>query len=150
MTPQDFGTERSPSELGAHEACREVLVAYADCIDAGRASQAIELFCEDAVFEAGPRILRGAARLAPAFASREADRSRRTRHLILNPRFREVGEGAMEVLSLLAVFVVEQDADPAAALAPRALVDCADRMVRGADRRWRIASRRLQLVAGRP
>lgn len=139
------GTEVGAAELAAQAACVNVLKAYADAIDGGRASTVVELFTEDAVFEAGARALRGRAQLVPAFAAREADTVRRTRHLVLNPSCVASGADAMEVRSTLLLFVL--GAEP---VAPRALVQCDDRMARGADRRWRIASRRLQLLAGQP
>jgi hypothetical protein len=128
-------------------ACQSVLYAFAERIDTGRASQAVELFTDDARFAAGPRVAEGRAQLAAAFAAREANSARRTRHLMLNPICVPDGEAAMEVRSTLALFVLEPEAKP---LAPSALLACTDRLLRGADGRWRIASRRLELVAGAP
>jgi ketosteroid isomerase-like protein len=142
------GLEPDAAELFARAACVGVLTAYADAIDGGRAASVVELFTEDAVFEAGPRVLQGRAQLAPAFAAREADTARRTRHLVLNPSCVASGEEAMDVRSTLVLFVF--GAEPIADAAPRALVQCEDRMARGPDRRWRIARRRMQLLAGQP
>jgi 3-phenylpropionate/cinnamic acid dioxygenase small subunit len=134
------------AELAAIESCRALLYAYAERVDAGRASSVLELFTENARFSAGPRTLVGRSELAPAFAAREADTARRTRHLVSNPVCAPAGDGAMDVRSTLAVFVLGDDAP----LAPRALVECVDRMERGADARWRIARRDLHLLAGKP
>ena len=149
MTPRGVGTEPSAAELAAAAACEAVLNAYADWIDDGRASRVVELFTEDAVFEGGPRTLSGRAQLDAAFAAREADATRRTRHLVLNPSYAGAADGVLEVRSTLLLFVLDPTADPALPLEPRALVHCVDRMVRGAEARWRIARRSLQLVAGK-
>jgi len=149
MTPRDVGTERSAAELAAVAACTAVLNAYADWIDEGHASRVVDLFTEDAVFEAGPLTLSGRAQLVAAFTAREADATRRTRHLVLNPSYAGAEDGVLEVRSILLLFVLDATADPALPLEPRALVHCVDRMMRGADARWRIARRSLQLVAGK-
>lgn len=136
--------------LAVHSACIAVMHAYADRIDEGRASAATELFTDDATLVAGPRAMVGRDQLAAAFAAREADGSRRTRHLVVNPTIRIVDDGVAQAHSSMMLFVLDAGAGTTDSPNPNALMNCHDRFERGADDCWRIAERRVELLAGRP
>ncbi len=145
------GAEADVASLTAQAACRNVMHAYADLVDSGNASQVSDLFTDDAAFDSGGgRTVSGRANLAKVFAAREANTARRTRHLIVNPVVDLCDEGIATGHSSILLFVLDGANAPgaASAVAPNAVVNCHDRFARGDDGCWRIADRRLELLAG--
>ena len=140
------GTTAEAAALTAIAACQDVMHAYAELVDSGRASRVVELFTDDATFEPVPgRTVRGRHQLARVFAAREANTERRTLHIVANPVVVVDGETATGHSTFL-LFILGEPRS--AGVAPDALVYCADRFERGEDGRWRIADRRLQTLAG--
>ena len=148
--PTVVGAPADGDTLAVQSACIAVLNAFADRIDAGRASTVTELFTDDGSLVAGPRTMRGRDELAAGFAAREADEARRTRHLVLNPSVQVIDDGVAEARSSLMLFVLGSEPGGDEPLNPSALMNCHDRFERGADGRWRIAERQIELLAGRP
>jgi len=78
---------------------------YHGAIDRGRATEAIDLFTEDAVFQARGEELIGRAAIAAFLVERQAQIGRHTVHLVANERViaAAVGEARVQAIVLLHV-----------------------------------------------
>ena len=65
-------------------ACERLIVAYTHLIDFGEAARVAELFTEDGVWASPGARLDGQAAIRTAFAQRQANTSRRSRHVCTN------------------------------------------------------------------
>lgn len=86
--------------------CRDLVYAFYAFIDDGEASAAAKLFTENAVQNVAGRQHVGRAAIAARLQEREADRSRRTRHVVANLRVRPDGETHAQATGTLLLFVL--------------------------------------------
>jgi uncharacterized protein (TIGR02246 family) len=85
MTTADATAPAAIERLLAVQACHDVVVRAATCVDAGDADRLAMIFTEDAVLvRPGAEPLRGRAAIRHAYAQRPAERV--TRHLLTNVR----------------------------------------------------------------
>jgi uncharacterized protein (TIGR02246 family) len=92
--------------LSAEAACRDLVHGYFACIDAGKATTAVDLFTETAVMEAAGRMLEGRGAISAALGAREANQDRRTRHVVTNLVVHVDGDGRASARATLLVFVL--------------------------------------------
>ena len=140
-----IGAEVPPQSEAARLACLDVAYSAFALVDFGRASAALDLYSKNIVMDIeGERLDRKARE--ERSRKREADKSRKTRHVVSNFLFRQVDERTAYALSLVTIFF--EDASGVRGATPAVVADCADRYERSADGKWRIAYRYLQPVAG--
>jgi hypothetical protein len=139
-----IGAEPSPEALAARTACLDVLTTFFRLVDSGRASQALELFTEDAEMVLNGVTLSGET-LRAGMTARDTDGIRRL-HLPGEPSFRLLNAGEAETEILLQLFHLgaDQDKGPAA----RTLTHIKDRFVRNEQHVWRLARRTVTVLAG--
>jgi hypothetical protein len=128
------------AEVPASSACERVAHEFTAVVDAGRATEAAVLFDEDAVLEVGGRTYSGRAEIAAFLAAREAQASRRTRHLIANFSFRLESSDRGEAPALLVIFVGDDDEPPNPA--PAAVSDCSAAFRHHPEAGWLMTARR--------
>jgi len=141
-----FGREPSPAELAARSACLDLLYSSFALIDFGQATRSIPLYAEGAQLLVEGR-LASYAEIRERFASREADKARRTRHLVTNFDFRMSDENTGWSLALVTIVLEDDARNPG--VVPLTVADCGDQYTRTRDG-WRIAFRYLQPIAGAP
>jgi hypothetical protein len=136
--------------LRARLACENLFQGFAECIDSGRATAALELFAPDAVLEARGATYEGHDSILEFLAAREARTERHSRHVGVNFSFRLTGEASAEASALMILF--GGDGDIAPSTVPEAIVDCELTFGHDADGAWRVFSRRHRpfAIAGRP
>jgi hypothetical protein len=124
----------------AHAACEGLFLDFHGLIDRGVASQALELFDDEGLFEVRGDVLRGRDAIGGFLRKREAAVDRHTRHLATNFRFALLSPTQAEATANLILFTrAEGDGST---LALEAVVDCQLTFIRRDDALWRIASRR--------
>jgi hypothetical protein len=79
--------QAAPETLAARIACEEVFLKFHRLIDEGSASEAIDLFTSDAVFEVRGQRFEGRRAILDFLQRRERQADRRTRHLASNFTF---------------------------------------------------------------
>ena len=147
MTPAHdhyVGIERTPQQLGAELACHNLIHAFAHHIDRGAATEAIDLFTDDAEIGNAEHRAKGRNEIAPMLAAREADASRRTCHQVTNIMFQQTGPNTASAHSLLCLFVLDGQQE----LAARAISRLDDQFARDAAGQWRFSRRMATLLAG--
>jgi SnoaL-like domain len=133
------------AEVLARSACEHVFQRFTGAVDAGRATEAIALFDEDAVLELGGRTYSGRAEITAFLAAREAQVDRRTRHLTANFSFRLVGPDRGEAQALLVIFTAGDDEPPTPV--PVAVSDCMVDFQRHPKAGWLMSARRHRRFA---
>jgi len=147
MTPARdhcVGIERTPQQLGAELACHDLIHAFADHIDKGAATEAIDLFTDDAEIGNAEHRAKGRNEIAPMLAAREADASRRTCHQVTNIMFQQTGPDTASAHSLLCLFVLDGQQAPTV----RAISRLDDQFARDAAGQWRFSRRLATMLAG--
>jgi ketosteroid isomerase-like protein len=147
MTPlpdQVLGIERTPHQLGAELACHDLIHAFADHIDRGAATEAIDLFTDDAEAGNAEQRAKGRNEIARALAAREADASRRTCHQVTNIMFQQTGPNTATAHSLLCLFVLDGQQE----LTIRAISRLDDQFARDSAGQWRFSRRVATMLAG--
>lgn len=86
------------------EQCRTLLIDFLAAIDHGRATDALELFTPDAVFDARGATLRGHEEIAGFLAAREGETQRQTVHVITNDAVRCHDDHDLELTALLILY----------------------------------------------
>jgi hypothetical protein len=146
----------TPEMAATQLACMNILTAFCEHVDSGQALRNVDLFTDDGRMQArltldpssAPELdATGRHGLVALFTEREAMAGRRTKHTTLNPHFQFVSGTETRGFSTMVVYLLSV-APPASPMIPRAIVECTDIFLRGADGRWRIASRSVQMVAG--
>lgn len=122
-------------------ACRATLVDFLSAIDRGRATEALDLFTDDASFAARGQQLHGREAIAGFLRERQGEASRHTVHVIANDVVRAAGEDELVLTATLLLHEREQDDRYAI---HRAL-DTTQTFRRHSDR-WRIAARRTRPI----
>lgn len=90
---------------GRHaEQCRALLIDFLAAIDQGRATDALELFTPDALFDARGTTLRGHEEIANFLAAREGETQRHTVHVITNDAVRRHDDHDLELTALLILY----------------------------------------------
>jgi hypothetical protein len=129
----------------------DVVRASFRLIDEGRATQAADLYAVDGTLtlsdatKAGADVTLRGGDIHVAMRQREAE-DRRTVHVLTPSAFRLTAPDEAELQSHLQVYGL--GGDPAEAPLPRALSHVHDVLARGADGEWRIAARRITILAG--
>jgi uncharacterized protein (TIGR02246 family) len=138
------GIERTNRQLAAEFACRNLIHAFARHIDQGEATEAIDLFTEDAEVGDAGQSIKGRDAIGHMLAAREANTGRRTRHQVTNVMFELTGPDTAVAHSLLCLFVLGISEEPSI----RAISEFDDEFARDAEGRWRFARRQAALLAG--
>jgi SnoaL-like domain len=147
MTPVHdhyVGIERTPEQLGAELACHDLIHAFAHHIDRGAATEAINLFTDDAELGNAEQVVTGRDEITRALAAREADASRRTCHQVTNIMFQQTGPDTARAHSLLCLFVLDGQQEPTI----RAISKLDDQFARDSAGQWRFSRRLATLLAG--
>jgi hypothetical protein len=147
MTPVHdhcVGIERTPEQLGAELACHDLMHAFAYHIDRGAATEAINLFTNDAEVGNAEQRAKGRNEIARMLAAREADASRRTCHQVTNIMFQQTDPDTASAHSLLCLFVLDGQQEPTV----RAISRLEDQFARDAAGQWRFSRRMATLLAG--
>jgi hypothetical protein len=147
MTPVHdhyIGIERTPQQLGAELACHDLIHTFAHHIDRGAATEAVDLFTDDAEIGLAEQLVKGRAEIARALAAREADASRRTCHQVTNIMFQQTGPDTASAHSLLCLFVLDGQQEPTV----RAISKLDDQFARDSAGQWRFSRRMATMVAG--
>lgn len=139
-----IGRAPSAAELAAQSACLDLLHSTFAAIDFGQATRCTPLYAQGASLVVDGEHTAYAA-IRERFAAREANKARRTRHLVTNFAFRLSDESTGWSLSLVTIFLEDDKRKPG--ITPLTVADCGDQYTRTADG-WRIAFRYLQPVAG--
>ena len=141
-----IGRSPSPAELAAQTACMDLLHSSFAVIDFGQATRCVPLYAKGA-----SSLIDGQAStydtLRERYAAREANKARRTRHLVTNFAFRLSDESTAWSISLVTIFLEDDTRKPG--ITPLTVADCGDQYTRTPEG-WRIAFRYLQPVAGAP
>jgi len=138
------GIERTPRQLAAESACRNLIHAFARHIDQGAAAQAIDLFTDDAEMGGAGQSIKGRDAIGQMLAAREADTSRRTRHQVTNVMFELTGPDTAVAHSLLCLFVLGVSEEPTI----RGISEFHDEFACDAEGRWRFVRRQATVLAG--
>ncbi len=138
------GIERTSRQLAAEFACRNLIHAFARHIDQGEATEAIDLFTDDAELGDAGQSIRGRDAIAHMLAAREADTGRRTRHQVTNVMFELTSPETAVAQSLLCVFVLGVSEEPTIG----ALSEFRDEFACDGEGRWRFARREATILAG--
>jgi hypothetical protein len=139
-----IGIERSPQQLGAELACHDLIHTFAHHIDRGAATEAVDLFTDDAEIGLAEQLVKGRAEIARALAAREADASRRTCHQVTNIMFQQTGPDTASAHSLLCLFVLDGQQEPTV----RAISKLDDQFARDSAGQWRFSRRMATMLAG--
>ncbi|HWG24997.1 nuclear transport factor 2 family protein [Actinospica sp.] len=141
----------SATDVAARLACADVVRASFQLIDDGHATQAARLYTvdgtltlSDATKPAGDVTLRGPD-IHGAMRDREAA-ARTTVHVLAPSAFRFTGPDRAESDCHLQLYVLGDDRSTSPG--PRALSHVRDVLTRSADGAWRIAARRITILAG--
>jgi hypothetical protein len=139
------------ADVAARFACADVVRASFQLIDDGHATRTAGLYTvdgtltlSDATKPAGDVTLRGAD-IHGAMREREAA-ARTTVHVLTPSAFRITSPDRAESDCHLQLYVLGDDRS--ASPGPRALSQVRDVLARGADGAWRIAARRITILAG--
>jgi uncharacterized protein (TIGR02246 family) len=138
------GIERTPRQLAAEFACRNLIHAFADHIDQGAAAKAVDLFTDDAEMGGAGQSIKGRDAIGQVLAAREANTSRRTRHQVTNVMFELTSPETAVAQSLLCVFVLGVSEEPTIG----ALSEFRDEFACDGEGRWRFARREATILAG--
>jgi uncharacterized protein (TIGR02246 family) len=138
------GVERTPPQLAAEFACRDLIHAFVRHIDQGAASAAAGLFTDDAEMGGAGQSIRGRDAIRRMLAAREADTSRRTCHQVTNVMFELTGPDTAIAHSLLCLFVLGVSEEPTI----RAISEFDDEFARDAEGYWRFVRRQATILAG--
>jgi hypothetical protein len=141
-----IGRSPSPSELAAQAACMDLLHSSFAVIDFGKATKSVPLYARGASSVIGGKVSPYET-IRERYAAREADKARRTRHLVTNFAFRLTDENTAWSISLVTIFLEDDSGKPG--ITPLTVADCGDQYTHTNDG-WRIAFRYLQPVAGAP
>ena len=141
-----IGRSPSSAELAAQSACMDLLHSSFAVIDFGQATRCVPLYAQGA-----SSLIDGQASdyatLRERYAAREANKARRTRHLVTNFAFRLSDPNTAWSISLVTIFLEDDTKKPG--ITPLTVADCGDQYTRTPEG-WRIAFRYLQPVAGAP
>ena len=141
-----FGRSPSPAELAAQAACMDLLHASFAVIDYGQATRCVQMYAPGSSSLIDGK-LSSYDTIHQRYAAREADKARRTRHLVTNFAFRLSDENTAWSISLVTIFLEDDSKKPGTVA--QTVADCGDQYTRTPDG-WRITFRYLQPVAGAP
>jgi hypothetical protein len=139
-----FGRAPSLAELAAQSACLDLLHSTFAAIDFGQATRCVQMYAPEARSVIDGQV-QDYATIRERYAAREANKARKTRHLVTNFAFRLSDESTAWSISLVTVFLEDETRKPG--VTPLTVADCGDQYTRTAEG-WRIAFRYLQPVAG--
>jgi nuclear transport factor 2 (NTF2) superfamily protein len=118
--------------------CRAVLIRFLAAIDHGRATDALNLFTEDASLTARGEKLQGREAISRFLGQREAETDRQTTHVIANETAGPAGDQRLELRATLILYVRE----PTGGYVVERILDTVQTFLRtGSD--WRIHDRQL-------
>jgi len=136
---EDHRSSGVASALADRQECEDVIYRSFEMIDGGRATEAGSLFVADGSHTVEGNVASGPG-LAKFFEDREAMVDRRTRHALSNLRFEPVARDEATMRYISVVYVLPEPS-------PGAVADITDHLVRE-DGRWRLAHRKIEIVAG--
>ncbi len=116
--------------------CRAVLIELLAAIDHGRATEALELFTDDACFAARGERLEGRAAIRDFLARREAETHRQTAHVIANDVADQIGDRSLWLRATVILYVRRAGGDYVAGR----ILD-STQTFRRTDSGWRISRR---------
>lgn len=137
-TVEPVSVANSPGLGDPAAACRATLVDFHGAVDHGRASEALDLFTEDASIDVAGQRIEGREQIAAFLAGRQAQTDRQTVHVFTNDVVREQTADQLTLTALLQLW--EGTSDGSFALGR--IVHTTQTFRRGPDR-WRIAERRI-------
>ena len=141
-----IGRSPTAAELAAQSACMDLLHSSFAVIDFGKATKSVPLYAAGASSVIDGKV-NPYSTIKERYAAREADKARRTRHLVTNFAFRLTHENTGWSISLVTIFLEDETKKPG--ITPLTVADCGDQYTRTPEG-WRIAFRYLQPVAGAP
>jgi hypothetical protein len=118
--------------------CERLFLNFHTLADEGRPTRGVQLFTDDAVFELGGDRHVGKDAISRFLKSREADTSRRTRHLSSNFRFTLDSDVSAHASASLAVYAIRDGGSAAF----EGIVDCDVAFVLLPGRGWLMSGRR--------
>jgi hypothetical protein len=136
LTPEGYAAVRAGIEA--------LVVEFAWLVDHGRAAELPDLFTPDGVFLATGIELRGREALEARFSTRGARQDRTSRHVCTNLRIEM--DGADRARGTVVLINYRHDGEGMGPPVPLLVGEWDDEYARGADGRWRFASRRLSRV----
>jgi hypothetical protein len=135
--------DEEPATTDARAACRQLLERLYAGVDAGRATDGLEVFAPDALMDMPSGAARGAEQIARALSAREAQTTRVTVHAIASFDFRLTSQREAAASGSLVVYAgAPGDLDRV----PEALTRYAAEFHRGDDG-WRTARLEVRVIA---
>ncbi|HEX2040797.1 MAG TPA: nuclear transport factor 2 family protein [Acidimicrobiales bacterium] len=130
------------------DACTALIVAYTHLVDHGRAAEVADLFADDGVWESDGSRYDGREAIRAAFARRQANTARTSRHVCTNVAVEVLDADTATALSYVTLYRADDDAGRRGPVQPCLVGDYVDRFVRTPEG-WRFAHRRLVVAFGR-
>lgn len=124
--------------------CRSVLIRFLAAIDHGRATDALNLFTEDASLVARGEHLRGREAIGRFLGQREAETERQTAHVIANETADPADDQCLDLRATLILYVRE----PSGGYVVERILDTVQTF-RRTDSDWRIQDRQVWSVHDR-
>jgi hypothetical protein len=127
--------------LAIERACERLVVTYSHFIDLGEAGRVAELFTADGVWASAEGTLRSRDEIAKAFAQRQSNTGRRSRHVCTNLRIDVAAPTEAAGLCYFTLYRADDVEGPFAVVDGPAIVgEYRDRFVL-TDEGWRFAQR---------
>ena len=127
-----------------HAACANLVSAYNNLVDGGRASGVVALFADGGEMLVAGLNLSGES-LKAAMAERERNTDRKTCHVSSNFELVSCDGDRAHGRSVILLYVLSPDSG---ALAPSAILRGEDDFIRGSDGVWRFLRREGTILAG--
>lgn len=129
-----------------HQQIEALLAQWARCIDTGRASEAIDLFTEDAEQRMPSGTATGRAAIGAGLARRQAMQSRTTRHLVSNLRLEPIADTTQQLAGHWVLTLFRSDGTECPAVVQ--VVADIDDLYQCHAGRWQIARRVVTPIFG--
>jgi ketosteroid isomerase-like protein len=133
--------------LVIERACERLIAAYGHLIDGGEAARVADLFTADGVWESPEARFDGRDAIGEAFSRRQANASRRSRHVCTNVAVEVVSPDEATARCYFTLYRADgiDPGRPASTTVPVMVGDYVDRFVRTSDG-WRFAQRRASVA----
>ncbi len=126
--------------LVARNQCEALFHRFSACIDGGRATEAIDLFADEAVLEIGGRELRGREAILGFLEARQARADRVTRHVGGNFVFDQFDDETATASAVIVVYAGQAGHGPGTV--PEFISDCELAFARHPSAGWQVTMRR--------
>jgi len=134
----------SDEQLRDRVAIEALCIEYFYLLDHGQAEKVADLFTDEGVLDLGERVFNGKQAIRDYYAARS--KTRITRHVSTNLRLVFQGQDRVQGLRTFTYYGAEGPGTPPAV---PSVADYEEVFVRGADGRWRFASRKVTPVFSR-